>query len=225
MRLYCRNVQGVRLHIDNPRLREQYAGFDVVCLQEVFRLGGARRKELARDFPESGTHLHTPGWNLLGSGLFTLSRESIRDLPPARRRELRYPIPTLLALLSKTDFAAKGLVGFELSGGWILQTHLNAGGLLADVVQRGRELDVLARALPEAPCLVCGDFNLDVDDPDDTPRRRGDRELLEGLLERTGLSRLIWDDIGGVLVRGIEAKADLLPDDGLSDHRALIVEW
>jgi endonuclease/exonuclease/phosphatase family metal-dependent hydrolase len=224
VRIYCRNVQGVRLHVDEMGLRAQYEGFDVVCLQEVFRLGGAHRKELARDFPASGAHLYTPGWNLFGSGLLTLSREPIRELPPERRREVRYPDPPLLARLSKADFAAKGLVGFGLSWGWIFHTHLNAGGLLADVAQRQRELDLVARTLPGGSCLVCGDFNLDVDDPDETPRREGDRELLAELLERTGLSRLFWHDTDGVLARGIEAKVDLLPEDGLSDHRALVIE-
>lgn len=225
MRIYCRNIQGVRLDIDNRRIRQQYEGFEVVCLQEVFRFGGARKKKLASDFPKAGVHLYTPGWNLFGSGLLTLSREPIKDLPSHKTRKRRYPRPSLVALLSKGDFAAKGLVGFELSWGWLFQTHLNSGGLRADVMQRRKELDLLAQALPDGPCIVCGDFNLDVDDPDDSPRRKGDRELLAWFLRRTGLRRLVWHDTDGVLARGIKAKADVLSEDGLSDHRALIVEW
>lgn len=223
MRIYTRNVEGVRLNINNREIAKKYKDSDVVLLQEVFGGLGANHKRLSEKFVYS--HLYSPTWNPFGSGLLVLGHHPAYDV-----KEGTFPIPGLLAFLSKFDIVPKGYTGIrswtDIGYIWIFNTHMNSGGTRADALQRRKEVRFLVKELRkiEEPIVIAGDLNLNFGRPDKEVAKM-DKATFDFICEKLNLVPAQSYKTDHILIsKSISDRLEVgvtHPDDGLSDHVGL----
>lgn len=100
--------------------------------------------------------------------------------------------------------------------GWLVTTHLDAGGGEADTNARGKQLARLTRKLPPGALLLAGDLNLDT-------RRTADEMMLAAFQIETDLKVTRRDNLDLLMSRGIATRgAAVRRETNLSDkHHAM----